>query len=273
VTWGDEVVDELYCRRASPTDMPDQDRCKDEWKQCRASGKCGIGPMQGQAPGLDLFAWPAPVVAGCVLRASHDSTAVGANACDFKFDPEDRDMPRLISRLFVLKPALDLATAKDQLISTEVGKVAVGAHIAGDFCDAGWRARNDLSIARCNFGVGERSGSKRPDAAVERLKSTEVPCAALAHLVRDKCSSKDIKNGILRPKFPQDNFVSLTLNSSYLMFGAYFDLGRHQASSLLGTPIPANPLADLEDSFDFLLNPNKSDQRKVEAESPSPLIH
>jgi hypothetical protein len=195
-------------------------------------------------PGLDLFDWPAPVVAGCVLRAPHDPTAGGAKACDFPEAPADAGSPRLISRLYVLKPALKLAAAKRQLISLDPS----GADIASDFCDDHWRADNGLRIARCNFGAGALNGQPRPPSAAQRLTDAELPCAALAHLVRDRCSRKD-----RFPNFPQDNFVNLTLNSSYLMFGAYFDLGRHQASSLLGLPMADKPVEELGESFRILM--------------------
>jgi predicted acylesterase/phospholipase RssA len=256
VTWGDDAVDELYCSRAAPAEGEARAGCMAGWKQCRANGNCGKGPTLGQTPGFDLFAWPAPVVAGCVLRAPLDPTATGPDACNFPETPADGAATRLISRLFVLKPALSLAAAKRQLSSTDDAKAGTSAGIAGDFCDDGWRERSDLKIARCNFGEGDLNGQPRPRTAAERLTDAELPCAALAHLVRDRCSRKDPAPD-RKPNFPQDNFVTLTLNSSYLMFGAYFDLGRHQASSLLGATTPDQPVSALSDSFEFLMRLNK----------------
>ena len=55
-----------------------------------------------------------------------------------------------------------------------------------------------------------------------------------------------------RPTFPQHDFIFLTLNSSYTIFGAYYDLGRHAASALIGAT--ADPVQDLQASYRYLLS-------------------
>jgi hypothetical protein len=58
-----------------------------------------------------------------------------------------------------------------------------------------------------------------------------LPCVTLAFLLHNrKKNYASCQHD--HAAFPQDNFVMMTLNSSYTMFGAYYDLGRHLAGQI-----------------------------------------
>ena len=79
-----------------------------------------------------------------------------------------------------------------------------------------------------------------------------VPCNAAAFLLSNACKQVQAEHYVkttgamahkdrpllmaefkrVNPGFPQDSFISTTLNSSYLMFAAYYDLGRHFARTV-----------------------------------------
>jgi hypothetical protein len=63
-----------------------------------------------------------------------------------------------------------------------------------------------------------------------------LPCVVLAHLVADECKGN---GSAAHPSFPQDDFVAQTLHASYLKYGAYYELARHQTRETLCKLWPA----------------------------------
>ena len=81
---------------------------------------------------------------------------------------------------------------------------------------------------------GPATGSGRP----------ALSCVAAAHIVEDECSAVGNSKSDA-PAFPQDNFFFRTYHTSYLSYGAYFDMGRSQVANVLcaandkEVPVPA----------------------------------
>jgi hypothetical protein len=82
--------------------------------------------------------------------------------------------------------------------------------------------------------VGAATGLGRP----------ALSCVAAAHIVEDECSVVGDPQSNA-PAFPQDNFFFRTYHTSYLSYGAYFDMGRSQVANVLcaandkEVPVPA----------------------------------
>ena len=103
-----------------------------------------------------------------------------------------------------------------------------------------WRAlcampideRRDISIQACQAPDSTRVP---PMTSTAMSDETLLPCAALAHVLEEKCKSID-QDGIeyRRPAFPQGDLIGLTLHIPYTTYAAYFDLGRAQVRRALG---------------------------------------
>jgi hypothetical protein len=153
--------------------------------------------------GYNLWFWKLPVVEGCVIRRS-DQTPSKLDTCRLA-----RQENREVSRLFIIKPAIWLPNvAKQMQVEPQ------GWKIAGCI---------DESIPGASSLVGRNSAIPQLPAGMD------IPCQSLAFLHFNWLAQK--KDNLL-PAFPQDNFIVQTLNSSYTLFGAYFDLGRHYAAQI-----------------------------------------
>jgi hypothetical protein len=109
-----------------------------------------------------------------------------------------------LSRLYLIKPAFHLPTALRQLENS----------------------KNELSKRLCNVPYSE--------AQIDLSeKPTALPLTALAFTVANSCESLD-GGPDLKPHgtFPQHNLIKMTLDSSYTLFAAYFDLARHVTRQL-----------------------------------------
>ncbi len=154
--------------------------------------------------GYDMWAWTPPVLQGRVERDwSEDAGDPGALNND--------KQPITVSRLFVIKPAFDNELARKQL-ADESG--AAPARLCGHP-----RESPRFRINRCTASD----------------KDVTLPCEALAFAMRDRCS-EDKAHGA----FPQHGVEITTLNSSYALFGAYFDLGRHSTMQLRDLIAPSD---------------------------------
>ena len=189
--WGIERVQALYCEREGVTESCDQAY---RWREPKAKAK---------AKTYDLWKWPAPVVEGCVIRrGGDDGMGNKASTC-----AQARQEGREVSRLLVIKPALSMAAYEQQV--TRAGE----RHV----------------VRRC-VDHSPLAGSQRITMAAAPefgASGLDLPCQSLAYLIRQWGEPSTANE---TPSFPQDSFVSQTLNSSYARFGAYFDLGRHYAS-------------------------------------------
>lgn len=106
------------------------------------------------------------------------------------------------------------------------------------FCIARERTAADLRVKACAVPA-DVPGEIAADAPT-------VPCTAAAQMLAETCAIRwsrcpresgpivfkgkppiCLQKAFTHPTFPQDNFISTTLNSSYLRFAAYFDLARH----------------------------------------------
>ena len=224
----------LFCRRQFGQHFSDE--------ACRAAYDGRRKPKLG----YDLFAWQAPVLEGCVVYDPHGTLAepplgdradtpapkavaarsgprIGSPGACAGLDflppgtaPGDAH-PHLVARLFVIKPAVHL-DRYDQQVTLPAGEKAppprCGAHVL-----------SAPSITHCPEKAGQRfvnpNGSTAPAAT-----PLDIPCQSLALMLDEACHPDG------KPKFPQHDFVWMTLNSSYQLFGAYYDLGRHYARQL-----------------------------------------
>lgn len=152
--------------------------------------------------GYDLWHWPAPVQEGCVIRRSKQLLA--PEAC-----PEAREDGREISRLHVIKPAIWLPSYDAQFSQTPAKPII-------RYC------------VDMNRPVAQRAIGTLPEAGAWPT-GMDLPCQTLAFI--HGTWALDLPRSA-HPDFPQDNFVSQTLNSSYTLYGAYYDLGRHYAAQI-----------------------------------------
>ena len=147
--------------------------------------------------GYDLFSWSHPVVEGCVVRRAPGDEA-SRNPC-----ADARAEEREISRLLVIKPA--------------IWHQAIGLQLAND------------EIKSCHWGNDDVTIGAPPSTAIP--PGMNLPCVTLAFLRNNRRDYPDCRRG--GAAFPQDDFIKMTLNSSYTLYGAYYDLGRHVAGHIL----------------------------------------
>lgn len=147
--------------------------------------------------------------------------------------------PEVLATIVVITPAIDWNDLRPQLS----GPPEIEA--AGDWAAmcAMAEPRNAIRIRACAAPLQDGMGQDSRTSA-----EIKVPCTAAAYVVTNACrpdgrdyaianGTRDHKQRLLVrvvpetyvPEFPQDNFIWTTWNSSYVMFAAYFDLGRHYA--------------------------------------------
>ena len=113
-----------------------------------------------------------------------------------------RDL-REISRLFIIKPAIERTALEAQV--------------------------QEGVIRRCVWGnTGALVGDPSPWTGTSA--GMELPCVTLAYLQRNPPGERTCASP--HHVFPQDNFIGMTVHSSYTLYGAYYDLGRHYAGQL-----------------------------------------
>jgi hypothetical protein len=149
------------------------------------------------------------------------------------------DQAKPLATIVVITPAIAWTDFKKQIAgSPEIDR----AEDWNTFCTMGTR-RQWVRINAC-------AAPARPEDAKQSRTSADppIPCTAAAYLMKETCRPDGQQyvatDGMLDhkqrqtiraipkthvPEFPQDNFIWTTWNSSYLMFAAYFDLGRHYA--------------------------------------------
>ncbi|MBX9961701.1 MAG: hypothetical protein K2Y35_01510 [Burkholderiales bacterium] len=160
---------------------------------------------------------------------------------DCPLDRSIEECPRaeVLSTIIVITPAIAWTDLKPQLSgSSDIER----ARDWKALCTTA-KPQSTVSIKAC----AAPPYKARPEN-LHTSMDTPIPCTAAAYLLSDACrpDGQDYAetNGFqdhkqrpgLRvvpetyvPEFPQDNFIWTTWNSSYLMFAAYFDLGRHYA--------------------------------------------
>ena len=141
----------------------------------------------------------------------------------------------LLSTIIAIVPSVSWTDVSAQLFrpdagtGTEPGERLVQTVAGNDqstnpwqqFCVQSSEMQSQLQIGSCYgpgdalFRLSDANGNHFPDDPV-------TPCTALAHILATRCEGKT------HPDFPQDNFIGMTWNTTYTMFAAYFDLGRHQ---------------------------------------------
>lgn len=192
--FGKETVNLLKARRlASCTRHTDMSTC--------------VG--YSDAAGYSVHHWTAPVLEGCVVHADK-SQAADVQGCP-EGAPGDEGSG-VISRLFLLKPALDFKRWRNSLRQLEMASPSATEGRTSE------QSSKPLIIKNCWHPYSNHGRGRPPE-------QNEQPCEALAFLkanlgvLRDSC-----------PVFPQNNTVSMTFNSSYTLYGAYKDLARFHAS-------------------------------------------
>jgi hypothetical protein len=115
-----------------------------------------------------------------------------------------------------------------------------GVHDWREWCAIPSEARRkEFVISGCIGPNGTVLGG-----AATGLRRPALSCVAAAHIVEDECSVVGDPTSSA-PAFPQDNFFFRTYHTSYLSYGAYFDMGRSQVANVLcgandkDVPVPA----------------------------------
>lgn len=225
-TWGETAVARLACRRHGLEPGPECDAVLPGDHYLR------------KVHGYDLFRWDRPFVRACIVRlpaGAEVTTALGH--CNFAegHDP-DPAASRLIASLYVLKPAIDVEAAADQLdldrhahrLEGEAADYTRRRALCGCFADL--------------LPQAHAEGSARPveAGAITDCAPSGVPgqggtlgCTPLAFLRVNTCHADGY------PHFPQHDFIFMTLNSSHSLFSAYYELGRQYAAELRFEPARA----------------------------------
>ncbi len=208
VVWGDKAITKLVCETRKdkqlchPVDSSDFKR--KTWQ-----------PDKTVARGYDMWTWTHPILRGWVERE--------------RLDDKGESLPQQgsanaerISNIFLIKPGIDTKRALEQFSPSSGGKLT---QLCMPFTDP-----THFRIHRCNDSR-RRETPCEPVATSPMQACTQpvdaMPCAALAFAASNYC-----KAGTAHGAFPQHNVEITTLNSSYTLFGAYFDLGRHAATQI-----------------------------------------
>ncbi len=154
-----------------------------------------------------------------------------------KYRNYDRDPPveDLVSTIIAVVPSISWSSASGQLVRTSTAIESSAVKDCSDpppglddvddpwkhFCSLSKEDRAALRIGAC-YGPGDKL-FKLKDQDPPFANEPAIPCTSLAHIIENGC------DGGGHPSFPQDNFILQTWNTTYTMFAAYFDLGRHQA--------------------------------------------
>jgi hypothetical protein len=209
--WGVPIVRSLFCARLG---IRDESQCTETWRN-RADDKWMKDNEVRVPTGYDVWTWPRPVLDGCVFRRPDASKSVDDGS---KEDPcvQARREGREISRLLIIKPAIDQDRFAEQLKE--------------GYLDSCWWENDDTQV-----GIGDPP---------PKHAGMDLPCVTLAFL-RYNAPERALQCKHSSARFPQDNFFKMTLNSSYTLFGAYYDLGRHYAGQIVpcadGTVCVRNP--------------------------------
>jgi hypothetical protein len=133
-----------------------------------------------------------------------------------------------ISTIIPIVPAISVADFKNQVAMAAGGPLAAAEGAPGSFWGRWCRQRADyldsVRITGCSDPEGHWVGSGQFEGGMS--------CIALAHLIDDPCTER-WGSGHLRPAFPQDDFIRLTLATSYTTYAAYYDIGRQQVRRTL----------------------------------------
>lgn len=158
------------------------------------------GTLSSGVSGYNLWRWRQAVIEGCVVRRPAAPREDGES----DYDPcgVARSEGREISRLLIIKPAIWLEARDRQL--------------AGD------------NVRSCTWGNDGATLGEPPDDSIP--PGMQLPCIALAHVAHRNLDSTACKHR--KHMFPQDEFIKMTINSSYTLYGAYYDLGRHYAAQV-----------------------------------------
>lgn len=187
VSWGVPAITRLVCERRKNVESCAFAEGKWQWKQGAMTGK-----------GYDMWDWPIPVLSGKVVR-----------------DESDGSSERVISRLYLVKPAIDQRRAIVQLNHEHSGSSP------DRLCDLDYAYKANRCVTS---SVRDFAGKSIP-------QQVAMPCSALAFAAGNACVP-NANHGT----FPQHDVVFTTLNSSYTLFGAYYDLARHITSQINWSP-------------------------------------
>lgn len=161
-------------------------------------GKSHWIPGRKGTMGYDMWNWPIPILQGTVVRDAADGLG-----------------ERVIANIYLVKPAIHQPTALLQVSQKEPRSAP------GKLCDLDY----SYQINHCTSVTGSRLIGKDIEAPVA------MPCTALAFAAANAC-----REGTTHGAFPQHDVVFTTLNSSYTLFSAYYDLGRHMAAQVGWAP-------------------------------------
>lgn len=149
--------------------------------------------------------------------------------------------------IHAIVPAVDWREVREQLQPASDNTREAAQTILDDdtwkgFCESGSSARAHLLQVNHCAGPDGNTLSFGPHAP---SGTPGLPCTSLAFMlanacIRDKVESpckdgqgKCVNFRALLPEFPQHDFIFQTWNSSYTLFAAYFDLGRHYTAITL----------------------------------------
>ncbi len=202
-------------------------------------------PAKSAYTGYNVWFWPSPVLDGCVIRRT-SASGPNEDSC-----AQARQEGREISRLLIIKPAIWLPNVAKQMVVQKDG----------------WQiaACTDDSTPGMPKTIGQQAQIPQTPPGMD------IPCQSLAYLHYNWLEQP--KDSLL-PAFPQDNFALQTINSSYTLFGAYFDLARHYASQIKvvgdGVEVPTRPTDTIEAMGDQPKNaePNRATDVMADASAP-----
>ncbi len=203
VVWGDAKITELVCGTRAVAALC---QCSDG-SDALVGKHCQWRPHKAFKPGYDMWHWTHPVLSGWVERDSRDG---------------EQQKIQKISHIHLVKPGIDTVGARLQLARSPTADAAPLCMVDPD----GQPHPVRHQILQC---TGEHDA---------------MPCAALAFTVSNFCKARPESDSDLTSSSPADQHGSFpqhaveitTLNSSYTLFGAYFDLGRHFARQLQWVP-------------------------------------
>lgn len=138
-----------------------------------------------------------------------------------------------VSTIHAVVPALSWEQVRSHLRNADDSPIRIDSWNA--FCEAATEQRRALRIQACAapHNIALRVKATMPG---EKPRAPAIPCTALAYVVQSSCgateSTKTWPDMARHPEFPQNSFVVQTLHSTYLEFGAHFDLARHRVWQL-----------------------------------------
>ncbi|MEY3761289.1 MAG: hypothetical protein RIR39_2780 [Pseudomonadota bacterium] len=207
LVFGEPTVAQLYCKRLGYS-AEDAFPCS-EFREKFAKG-------ENKRVGSDLF-----------FHWRSDSTL---RFQVYRTDQHNPQQEHLISTILAIVPGIAIEDVKKQLLPADTDK---SLNTWRDWCALDPDIRKRRQIAYC-YGpiVKNVNQDKRTEPFLSVKARSEtisgLSCTALAEVLDDTCQSDVLWKPPYRPRFPQNNFISQTIHTTYTNYAAYFDLARHQ---------------------------------------------